>query len=141
MEKSNAIGKMNNNNQQVVKENPVRDIVNKFGKWWNTTAFPALKAETRSFFKAISRIRLNWTGILILVILTYMAQNGVLEGMPGIKWIVESAVRLMEWCMGILKSFIGWFVTFLESKPVDTVDIFNIFEVMANFLRDIFGIL
>jgi len=133
--------KVNNDQEQQGRENHTQNnLLKKFSVWWNTKVFPAIDKAFRNLFKMVCGIRINWTGILVLVILINMAQNGIMEDMPGIKWIVESAVRLIEWCFGILKSFISWFTNFLDSRFVNQMDILGILKWMANLLRDIFAV-
>lgn len=114
--------------------------VNMFENWWKTKAIPALTKANDDIDKALSEVHINWTGVLVLVILAYLAKNGFLEEMPSLKWLVESAVRATEWAINLLQSLIELFVNFLESKFINVFDIFGIFEWMANFLRKIFAL-
>ena len=114
--------------------------VNMFENWWKTKAVPALNKANDDIAKALSEVHINWTGVLVLVILAYLAKNGFLEEMPSIKWLVESAVRATEWAINLLQSLIELLVNFLESKFINVFDIFGIFEWMADFLRTIFAL-
>ena len=114
--------------------------VNMFENWRKTKAVPALDKANDDIVKALSGVHINWTGILILVILAYLAKNGYLEEMPSVKWLVESAVRAVEWAINLLQSLIELLVNFLESKFINVFDIFGIFEWMADFLRTIFAL-
>ena len=128
------------NQEKITQEALGQRKLNKLFNWWNTRAYPALETGYKKLLAEIANIRINWGGILVMVILVIMAQNGAMDNMPNLKWFVESAMRLTEWCLNLLRSFIDWFVNFLDSKFVNMFDILGILEWAKNFLRDIFAL-
>lgn len=125
MEKTNTIATM-----KALEHNRKQS---KFGKWWKTKAWPWLKD------KVISKIPSLRT-ILLLVILVYMANNGALKDMPNTQWMVECAVRLIEWIFGVFRWVVELFVGLLDSKFIDILDILGIFELLSNFMKMIFAL-
>ena len=74
-----------------------------------TKLFPWLNKAGNSFVNALERagrrllrVRINWLAILAFIVLSYMAEKGMLDQMPEVKWLIESSVRLAEWFVGLI---------------------------------------
>ena len=139
MEKTNTIAAM-----KVAKHNQEQETVkqSKFGNWWKTKAMPWLTDAFSQVDMALRRIRLpSLRTILVLAILVYMANDGALENMPNTQWLVECSVRLIECIFGAFRWLVELFVVeVLDSKLIDAIDIFGIFELLSNFMKTIFAL-
>ena len=77
--------------------------------------------------------------ILVLAVLVYLTNRGVLDEMPNVKWLVECSVRLIEVIFGAFRWIVKQIIGVLDSQIVDTIDIFGINELLSNFMKHIFG--
>lgn len=119
--------------------NGAKKMAGKFMNWLDTTAAPNIKNAAISLCKEVSKIRINWFGVLVVVILAYMAKNGYLNEMPHVKWLVESAVQLMDWLLGLLHSLMEGITKGFDSKVITAFDPFGIFEALNNWLKAMFA--
>ena len=113
---------------------------NKFGNWWKNKAKPWMEARFKELNAVLCNIRLpSMTSILVLVALVYLANSGALDEMPNVKWLVECSVRLIEVIFGAFRWLVEQVIGMLDSKMVEVIDIFNINEMLSNFMNHIFG--
>ena len=112
----------------------------KFQDWSKTKLFPWLNKTGNSIVNALEafgrrllKIRVSWVAILAFVILASMAQNGNLDKMPELKWLIESSVRLIEWFVGLIRQFIKWTIDFPKLD-------FGIFEMFNEWIKEIFAV-
>lgn len=87
----------------------------KISNWVKTKLCPFVKTamedvwqEAKALGRSLSKIHINWVVILALVILANMAKNGAMDDMPNLKWLLESAMRLIEWVIGLLRNLLKW---------------------------------
>ncbi len=116
--------------------NGTKKMAGKFMNSFNTTAVPVIE----NLGKEISKIRINWFGILVVVILAYLAKNGYLNEMPHVKWLVESTIRLIEWLFGLLYSIMEGVTKGFDSKFCTSIDLFGIVEALNNWLKAMFAL-
>ena len=90
-------------------------------------------STSRTAGKRIARARINWLAIFAIVVLAYMAQNGMLDGIPELKWLIESTIRLMEWLIGLIHKFFRWGL----NLPVPKL---GVIEMLNKWLRAIFAL-
>ena len=115
-------------------------------KWWKLKdsfeekAWPRLQQAGSSVFatgrtagKRIARAKINWLAILAIVVLVYMAQNGMMDSMPELKWLIESTVRLIEWAIGLVHKFFRWGLNLPMPK-------LGVFEMLNEWLRAMFAL-
>lgn len=85
--------------------------------FWNKKAWPSIqKFWTESFVPGISAFghalwrgaRLSWVAVLAFAILWLMSQNGLLDELPNIKWMVQASGNIIDWVFGLLRSFVSW---------------------------------
>ena len=123
------------------QENLRRNKSNKFKNWYKNKVLPVLKKAVASVKKAFKKIPcLNWGAILVLVILYYMAQKGIMDDMPNIKWLLESTVRLVDWLFGLIRSICEWAIGVLDSEVANATDFFGIMEKFVNWMKGIFAL-
>ena len=110
----------------------------KISNWAKTKAWPLVKKVAdkvcqgaKALGRSLSKIRINWVAILALVILANMAKNGVMDDMPNLKWLLESAMRLIEWGIGLLRNMLKW---------VMDLPGLGIFEWFENWVKGIFAL-
>lgn len=113
----------------------------KFKNWYKNKVLPVQKKAVASVKKAFKKIPcLNWGAILVLVILSYMAQKGIMDDMPNIKWLLESTVRLVDWLFGLIRSICEWTIGVLDSEVANATDFFGIMEKFVNWMKGIFAL-
>jgi hypothetical protein len=62
-----------------------------------------------------------------------MAQNGMMDGMPELKWLLESTVRIIEWAIGLVHKFFKWGL----NLPVPKL---GVFETLNEWIRAMFAL-
>ena len=97
-------------------------------KTWANKILDKMKIGVQKIQSSASRIRINWLSILVIIILANMAQKGMLDEMPNIKWLVESAVRGFDWLMGLFRELMKWLVEF------------PYFNILDDFFKNIFAL-
>lgn len=113
----------------------------KFTSWTTDVAFPWILEKGKGVCNAVKGIairlpkfgKINWVGVLAIIILANMASNGMLDEMPNIKWLIETTIRLAEWLIGLLREFMKWLI------ELPKFTFFNI-EGLENWLRNMFTI-
>lgn len=141
MEKNSAIAAMKIAQKPHTQEALGQRKWYKFKNWYQTKALPVLKNALASVGKAIKNMPgLNWGAVLVMVVLAHMAKNGIMEDMPNIKWLVESTVRLIDWCFGLIRGLFEWVVGTAESELFSITDIFGILEMLTNWMKEIFAL-
>lgn len=139
MEK-NTIAMLVNHDPKEVKKSAVSEW-RKFTSWTKNVAFPWISEKGKSALNAVKGInirlpklgKINWVGILVIVVLANMADNGMLDEIPNLKWFVETTVRLLEWIIGLLREFLKWLI------ELPKFTIFSI-EGLENWFRNMFAI-
>ena len=107
----------------------------------NTKVWPVIEKAVskvcqgaKALGQSLSDIHISWVAILALVILVNMAKNGKMEDMPNLKWLLESAMRLTEWAIGMLRSLLKWAVDFMDLPG------FGIFDWFKNWVMNVFAL-
>lgn len=115
-----------------------RSKYHKISNWAKTKLWPLVKKWAdkvwqcaKALERSLSKIHINWLVILALVILANMAKNGAMDDMPNLKWLLESAMRLIEWGIGLVCNLLKW---------VMDLPGLGIFEWFENWVRDIFAL-
>lgn len=113
----------------------------KFASWTTNVAFPWILEKGKGVCNAVKGIairlpkfgKVNWVGILVIIILANMASNGMLDEMPNVKWLIETTVRLVEWLIGLLREIL---------KCLIELPKFTLFDIegLENWLRNMFAI-
>lgn len=110
----------------------------KISNWAKTKVWPLIKKAAdkvcqgaKALERSLSKIHINWVVILALVILANMAKNGAMDDMPNLKWLLESAMRLIEWGIGLLRNLLKWAVDFPG---------IGVFEWFENWVKNIFAL-
>ena len=124
-------------NQEALRQSKCYKVSN----WAKTKLCPFVKTamenvwqEAKGLGRSISKIHINWVVILALVILANMAKNGAMEDMPNLKWLLESAMRLIEWGIGLLRNLLKWAVDFMDLPG------FGIFDWFKNWVMNVFAL-
>ena len=112
----------------------------KFTDWWKNKAEPWLTKRFSELNALLCKISLpSMKAILVLAVLVYLSNNGVLDEMPNVKWMLDCTVRLVEVIFGAFRWIVEQVIGVLDSQVVDTIDIFGINELLSNFMKHIFG--
>ena len=106
--------------------------------WANDKAKPWLKnvaapAFSKSMTVLARATKMTFVGCLALVILYMLAENGYMDGMPQLKWLISTEVRLVEWLISVFKSLIDFIVNDLPNP-------LNLFPGFQDWMEYIFGV-
>ena len=77
--------------------------------------------------------KMTFVGCLAPVILYMLAENGYMDGMPQLKWLISTEVRLVEWLISVFKSLIDFIVN-------DLTNPLNLFPGFQDWMKYIFGV-
>lgn len=138
MEKSTTIATLKatqkREKQEALEQSKYYKIIN----WAKTNVWPLVKMTADKILqgadalcRSLSKVRISWLAILALVILANMAKNGMMDDMPNFKWLLESAMRLIEWGIGLLRNLLKWVMKFPG---------FGIFEWFENWVASMFAL-
>ena len=119
-------------------ENTMKKALGTAWNLWNRKGVPFIRnyiypTIDALFESLIHAFKISWVSILCLFCLYYLSRNGYLDEVPAIKWLVESAVRLIDWVFAVIKDFLGITV----NAPVST---FSLFRPLEDWLKYIFAI-
>lgn len=119
-------------------ENTMKKALGTAWNLWNRKGVPFIRnyiypTIDALFESLIHAFKISWVSILCLFCLYYLSRNGYLDEVPAIKWLVESAVRLIDWVFGVIKDFLGFSVN-TPASP------FSIFKPIQDWLKYIFAI-
>ena len=120
------------------RKTTMENTMKKAFNWWNSKGVPFIRnyvypAINALFESLIHAFKISWVSILCLFCLYYLSKNGYLDEVPAIKWLVESAVRLIDWVFAVIKDFLGFSV----NAPVSP---FSLFRPLQDWLKYIFAI-
>lgn len=117
-----------------------RSKYHKISNWAKTKLWPVIEKAAsnichgaKALGRSLSSIHISWVAILALVILANMAKNGEVDNMPNLKWLLESAMRLIEWGIGLLRNLLKLAVDFMDLPG------FGIFDWFKNWVMNVFA--
>lgn len=98
---------LNSNPQTEVKKDWKQDLKNRFHNLWHKIRNKLTSLNQKPKEKKGIRVfvwKHSAFALLAFVILWVMAQNGMLDGLPNIKWLIQVEGRILEWLIGLLRS-------------------------------------
>lgn len=104
-------------NIQIDAKGPSRKVSTKVKNWLTNSLVPAFKnvcqnqviPAIESMCRGLARCaRVSWVAILAFAILWVMCQNGLLDDLPNLRWLVQASGNLIDWVFGLIRSIISW---------------------------------
>ena len=85
--------------------------------WWKCRGSAKLLSVSQKFFSScwrglceILRQEIRWGAIIACLLIAFMGDHGMLEQWPAIDWMAEVTLRALDWLVGLMRSFLQWFV-------------------------------
>lgn len=106
-----------------LRQNRLRQVTSNFWTRSKSLFMRNRKEEEKPTVVSVVRlphtcIRISYSAILALVVLGFLANKGLLDNVPNLKWFIESALRLVDALFGFLRGFLEWV---FKQEPIGVI--------------------